>query len=263
MQHNKICSTCGTHYTEIPADGICTICKDDRQYLPEGGQKWTTPAELDKHHGVRISKVGENIYELVVIPKFAISQRALLVLSAEGNILWDCVPLLNEPAIEFIRSKGGLKAIAFSHPHYYSNMNDWAAAFDCPVYIHRSDQQWIVNHGPNIRLWSGEEEHLWEGIRIINIGGHFPGSSILHVPNLSALGTIFSGDTIHLSPSMRHLSVMYSYPNQIPLPRTEMKRIKKRFENIQFDALYGVYGYQNLTVGAREVLHESLERYLV
>ena len=34
------------------------------------------------------------------------------------------VPLSDEPAIEFIKSKGGLKAIAFSHPHFYSDENN-------------------------------------------------------------------------------------------------------------------------------------------
>lgn len=262
MQHNKICSTCGTHYTGIPTDGICTICKDDRQYVPAGGQQWTTPANLNKNHSVKILKLGEKVYELEIIPQFAIGQRALLVLSEQGNVLWDCIPLLNEPTLEFIRSKGGLRAIAFSHPHYYSNMNDWAAAFDCPVYIHESDQQWIVNYGPHIRLWKGEEEGLWDGIRIINVGGHFPGSSILHVSSLSPEGTIFCGDTFYLSPSMKHLSVMYSYPNRIPLPLREVKRIKELFENIPFDTLYGFYSYQNLTEDAQKILQDSLERYL-
>ena len=262
MKHSKICSTCGTHYTEIPADGICAICKDDRQYVPAGGQQWTTPADLNKNHSVRIMKLSEQVYELEIIPQFAIGQRALLVLSDQGNVLWDCIPLLNEPTLEFIRSKGGLSAIAFSHPHYYSNMNDWAAAFDCPVYIHESDRQWIVNYGPHIRLWKGKEEGLWDDIRIINVGGHFPGSSILYVSFLSPAGTIFCGDTFYLSPSMKHLSVMYSYPNRIPLPLREVKRIKALFESISFDTLYGFYSYQNLTEDAQQILHDSLERYL-
>ncbi|MBA2737617.1 MAG: MBL fold metallo-hydrolase, partial [Pyrinomonadaceae bacterium] len=78
---------------------------------------------------------------------FAIGQRSLLVLAPEGNILWDCIPLLDKPTIGFLESKGGLKAIAFSHPHFYGTMNEWAEIFDCPVYIHQNDGQWIVNKG--------------------------------------------------------------------------------------------------------------------
>ncbi|MBA3647420.1 MAG: hypothetical protein H0W62_02540 [Chitinophagales bacterium] len=95
------------------------------------------------------------------------------------------IALLDEPARDFIKSKGGLKAIAISHPHYYSNMNDWAEMFDCPIYIHRSDEQWIMDKGSHISLWDGNEKSLWDEIRIINIGGHFPGSCIFQVPFLS------------------------------------------------------------------------------
>ena len=81
----------------------------------------------------------EHLYELKMLPDFAIGQRCFLVMSPAGNILWDCIPLLNEAVITFIRSKGGLKAIAFSHPHYYSTMIDWAAAFNpCCCYAQLS-----------------------------------------------------------------------------------------------------------------------------
>jgi glyoxylase-like metal-dependent hydrolase (beta-lactamase superfamily II) len=124
------------------------------------GQRWTTPEDLAARHSIRTNRLQENVYELEITPSFAIAQRALLILSPQGNILWDCIPLLNEPIIEFIRAHGGLRAIAFSHPHYYSNMHEWAATFDCPVYIHRSDEPWIFNGGSHIPLWEGEEKTL-------------------------------------------------------------------------------------------------------
>ena len=241
---------------------MCTICQDDRQYIPDTGQSWTTHDELLRTRSVRILQLHEKVYELEIVPQFAIGQRALLLISDGGNVLWDCFPLLNAPTVEFIKSKGGLAAIAFSHPHYYSNMNQWAETFDCPVYIQQADEQWIVNRGRNISLWTGAEKALWDGIRILNIGGHFPGSCILHVPFLSPRGTIFCGDTLYLSPSKRHLAVMYSYPNRIPLPASEVKRVKQRLEEIPFDALYGFYSYQNLTENVKEILEKSLQRYL-
>jgi glyoxylase-like metal-dependent hydrolase (beta-lactamase superfamily II) len=192
---------------------------------------------------------------------FAIGQRALLVLSENGNVLWDCIPLLDELTIEFIRSKGGLKAIGFSHPHYYSNMNEWAETFDCPIYIHEKDGNCIVDKGRHVQLWTGNEKMLWEGIRIINIGGHFAGSSILHVPFLSPAGTIICGDTLFLSPGKKHFSVMYSYPNRMPLSLQEMQRVRKRFDSIQFDAFYGYQNLQNLNENVKEIFNESMKRY--
>ena len=259
----RICNACGTQYPVNKEPEICQICEDERQYVPEdSGQLWTTHRELLKEHSSRILQVKENVYEIKIVPHFAIGQRALLILSESGNVLWDCSPLLTEGVKAFIREKGGLDAIAFSHPHYYSNMSDWAQTFDCPIYIHQKDEQWIMDKSPYIKLWKGEEHTLWDGMRILNIGGHFPGSSILHVPFLSKIGTVFCGDTLFIAPSKKHISLIYSAPNRIPLPRREVKRIEKRIKNIPFDALYGFWSHQNLTENVKDILKKSISRYL-
>lgn len=262
MSHSKICATCGTHYAPDTSFELCPICNDDRQYIPEGGQRWTTPEQLTSRYSVRTNKLQENVYELEITPSFAIAQRAFLILSPQGNILWDCIPLLNDPLIEFIKAKGGLRAIAFSHPHYYSNMLDWAAAFDCPIYIHRSDEQWIFNKGPRIERWEGQEKTLWDGMRLINVGGHFPGSSVLHVPHLSSEGAVFCGDTLVIAPNKKHIAVMYSYPNRMPLPHGEVQRIKEQVEAIPFDTLYSFMRDLNLTGNVKDIFNKSMERYL-
>jgi glyoxylase-like metal-dependent hydrolase (beta-lactamase superfamily II) len=236
MKLTLICSTCGTTYLEDSAPEICTICLDERQWVPPAGQSWTTPNELHNKHSIKLNRLEERLYEMEINPMFAIGQRALLVLSENGNVLWDCIPLLDEMTIEFIKSKGGLNAIAFSHPHFYSNMNEWAEIFDCPIYIHKNDEEHIMVRGKHIQLWEGDEINLWDGMRIICIGGHFAGSSILHVPFLSREGAIICGDTLFLSPSKKHFSAVYSSPNRIPLQLAEIKRIKKRFDSIPFDS---------------------------
>src|SRR5882757_41868 len=178
----NICTACGTQFPDNGLPELCPICNDDRQYVPEDGQTWTSHNELSKDHRVAVNQISDRLYELKLDPPFAIGQRALLVLAPGGNILWDCIPLLDDTTIEFIRSKGGLKAITFSHPHFYSNMNSWAEVFDCPIYIHRNDEQFIVDKGERVDLWSGAEMEFWDSVKMINIGGHFPGSCILHVP---------------------------------------------------------------------------------
>lgn len=62
--------------------------------------------------------------------------------------------------------------------------------------------------------------------------------------------------------SLQYISVMYSYPNRIPLPVKEINRINKLMNNIKFDAMYGFWPYQNIEQGAKELLHSSLERYM-
>src|SRR5580700_7824320 len=179
MKQEKICSTCGTAYPAESAPHTCIICLDERQWVPETGQSWASPEELLRSHSVKLNGLQEKLYEMEINPSFAIGQRALLVLSEQGNILWDCIPLLDELLVEFIKSKGGLKAICFSHPHFYSNMHDWAEIFGCPIYIHKNDAEHIQVKSSSVQLWEGDELELWDGIRIMLIGGHFAGSSIL------------------------------------------------------------------------------------
>ncbi|MEO6230914.1 MAG: MBL fold metallo-hydrolase [Ferruginibacter sp.] len=262
MNNNIICSTCGTYYLVESAPELCTICLDERQYFPERGQSWTKPEDLHRKHSIKLNKIQDRLYELEINPMFSIGQRTMLVLSDEGNVLWDCIPMLDEMTIEFIKSKGGLKAIAFSHPHYYSNMNDWAEFFDCPIYIHENDAEHIMQNGKNIKLWNGDELLLWDGIKIMLIGGHFAGSSILYVPFLSKEGSILCGDTIFLSPSKKHFSIVWSSPNRIPLPLSEIERIKHRMESIAFDTFYGYIKTQNLDIDVKKVFKESMERYI-
>lgn len=262
MNENKICTSCGTQFAKKSnTQELCPICEDDRQYIPETGQTWTNLDDLLNNFEVDINKLNDSLYQLKMTPSFAIGQRALLVLAPGGNILWDCIPLLNEPTIDFIKSKGGLKAIAFSHPHYYSTMNEWADVFNCPIYIHEKDKEWIMNSGDHVSLWPGAEKEMWDGMKIINVGGHFPGSSILHIPFLSPDGVVLCGDTFYVSPCKRHIAIMYSYPNKIPLPLREIQRIEKQMLLLEFDTLHGFFDFQNIYSDAKLVLKNSLEKY--
>ena len=72
-----------------------------------------------------------------------------------GNYLWDLVSFLDEKTKQKILDLGGLKGIAISHPHYYCNMADWAAAFDCPIHLPVSDREWVMQPNSHIEYWEG------------------------------------------------------------------------------------------------------------
>jgi glyoxylase-like metal-dependent hydrolase (beta-lactamase superfamily II) len=258
-----ICETCGTQYREeVQFTGVCPICNDDRQYIGDNGQRWTDTDELKKGHKVKISQVNERLYTLKMETAFALGQRAFLVLSPNGNVLWDCIPLLDDATIDFINSKGGLKAIVFSHPHYYSTMNEWAAAFNCPIYIHQGDREFIFYSTDAVKLWEGDLQPLWDDLSIIHIGGHFPGSCLLRAGTLSSKGAILVGDSFYLSKSKRHIAVMYSYPNQILLTKKEFAEVRRKSAGLTFDTLYCAFDGQNLEGNAYEVFSTSIQRYL-
>src|SRR5580765_7551128 len=102
MEGSIICSTCGTAYPALSAPPTCIICLDERQWVPEEGQLWTKTGELHRKHSIKLNRLQERLYELEINPTFAIGQRALFVLSGSGNVLWDCIPMLDELTTEFI-----------------------------------------------------------------------------------------------------------------------------------------------------------------
>ena len=124
-----ICRTCGTQFPpgETPPGG-CPICLDPRQYVGYNGQQWTTQEQMQAEGFHNIFKEHEpGLIGIGTEPKFAIGQRALLVKTSQGNILWDCITLLDETTANEIERLGGIQAISISHPHYYTSMVDGGA----------------------------------------------------------------------------------------------------------------------------------------
>src|SRR3982074_2820918 len=127
---NFICKTCGAQYAECDqTPTVCTICQDERQYVGITGQQWTTleRLRLTNRNSIRFKEPG--LIGVGIEPHFAIGQRALFLRTPKGNVLWDCLPLLDEAVVEAIKALGSISAIAISHPHYYSSMVEWSRAF--------------------------------------------------------------------------------------------------------------------------------------
>ncbi|HWB90559.1 MAG TPA: hypothetical protein VG605_01850 [Puia sp.] len=140
-------------------------------------------------------------------------------------------------------------------------MRRWAETFDCPIYIHEREKPWVYNGGEHVEYWQGEEKSLWNSIRLVRTGGHFPGSFVLRVPYLSPKGALLTGNRLYLSRSMRHISMMDSYPNHIPLPARELRAVVDKVLSLEFDTLYGAFSWQDLENRAREDFLESIKRY--
>jgi hypothetical protein len=177
----SICVTCGTQFSA--SEGVpegCPICQDYRQFVGLDGQRWTTLEDLRAGHRNTVTAAGDGVYSIHTEPKFGIGQRCLLVQSAQGNILWDCVSLLDEETAAQVRALGGIGAIAISHPHYYSTMLEWSAVFGAPVYIHESDRAWVMRSGEGIRFWGGEQYRLNDTMTLVRCGGHFEGAQVMH-----------------------------------------------------------------------------------
>jgi hypothetical protein len=234
-----VCKTCGVQFASSDSPPpSCPICEDERQYVPQSGQQWTTLEALREDHANRIEAEGE-LTAIGTEPKFAIGQRALLVPWGERQLLWDCVTLLDDDTAAEVERRGGLAAIAISHPHYYSTMVEWGRRFDCPVYLHADDAEWIMRPDPVLELWEGETKELGDGLTLIRCGGHFAGGTVLH--RAEGDGSLLSGDIVQVIPDRRHVGFMYSYPNLIPLPAAAVEAIRAALDPFAFATLYGAW----------------------
>ena len=259
-----ICVTCGTQFAETAGPPErCPICEDERQYVGHGGQQWRTLAQLQADYHNVVKPVEENLTGIQTHPRFAIGQRALLVQTPEGNLLWDCISLIDGPTIAAVQALGGVEAIAISHPHFYSAMVALAHAFEAPIYLHAANREWVMRPDGAIEFWEGETRGLFGGLTLIRTGGHFSGSTSLHWPaGAEGKGALLTGDTIQVVADRRYVSFMYSYPNLIPLPAGTVRRIVEAVTAYDFDRLYGGWPEKVVAVNARRAVMRSAERYV-
>jgi len=256
---HAICATCGVQFAESGAPPErCRVCEDARQYVPEEGQLWTTLDELRADHGNWI-RDDEGLVGIGTEPQFAIGQRALLVPHAGKHLLWDCISLLDDETAEEVERRGGLSAIAVSHPHYYSSMVEWAHRFGCPVYLHAADSEWVMRPDDAIELWDGETKELGDGLTLIRCGGHFAGGTVLHWAGGNAL---LSGDIVQVIPDRAWVSFMYSYPNLIPLSEEAIYRIVGALDPFEFERIWGAWWGRFVRRDAKSAVLRSAERYV-
>ena len=254
-----ICVQCGVQYAG-PRDD-CPICTDERQYVRWDGQEWTTLEELRRDHRNRIEEEGPGLWGIGTEPAFAIGQRALLLQAPGGNVLWDCVTLIDDATIARVHQLGGIAAIAISHPHYYSGVAEWSRAFgDVPVYLHAADRQWAPR-SDNVVFWEGDTLAIGGGITLLNCAVHFAGGTVLHWAGAPG-GALLSGDILQVVMDRRYVSFMYSYPNLIPERPDTVRRAVKLTEPYPFARIYGAWWGRIVPSDAKAALHRSASRYL-
>jgi len=267
---NFICVQCGTQFPEsAQSPPSCPICEDERQFVRHNGQEWTTLEKLQTDHRNGVEEEAPRLLGIGTEPEFAIGQRALLLQSPGGNLLWDCISLLDDRTVTEVKACGGIRAIAISHPHFYSSMIEWAERFDAQIFLHVADRQWVMRpaeSGSRIQFWEGTTLSLWDDLTLINCGGHFEGGTVLHWPAESrgrgSDGALLTGDIITVVQDRRYVSFMRSYPNLIPLGPAAIRRITDAIEPFSFDQIYGGWWKANILSDAKGAVRRSAERYL-
>jgi SAM-dependent methyltransferase len=228
----------------------------------QGGQLWLSYEEFAAEHHTRIEEKEPDLWGVGVEPSFAIGQRALLVRTPEGNLLWDCVPLLDEAGAARLDALGGVRAVAISHPHYYGGYASFAERFGAEILLHEADREHAHMPDPKLRFWQGERFSPFGGITLIRAGGHFAGGTVAHWPaGADGRGVLLTGDILQVIPDRRFVGFMYSYPNLIPLPPAEVERVAASVAPFAFDRMVGAWWGRVIPEGGREVVARSAKRY--
>ena len=263
---NYICRTCGVQFSESdtpPPD--CPICLDPRQYVGWEGQQWTTMDGLigDGYRN-ELRSEESRLLGIGITPSFSIGQRALLVQTPGGNVLYDCVSLLDESATAEIRGLGGIDYICFSHPHFYDSMVEFSRAFDdAVIVVPEADREHVMRPAESVRYWDGQPLELVPGVTLIQCGGHFDGSSVLHWQDgADGRGALLVGDSITVVPDRRYVSFMTSYPNLIPMSAAKVRGIVDAIAPYRFDRIYGGWWGRNVVTGAQDAVRRSAARYV-
>ncbi|QGN33456.1 MBL fold metallo-hydrolase [Microlunatus sp. Gsoil 973] len=256
-----LCRTCGNAYPsndDLPQ--VCPICADDRQYLLEDGQVWLDVSEIAGDHRFTLSEPEPGVTRIDVTPDFGIGQKTMLVNTPAGNLLWEPSGYIDDDLLQTVTDRGGVAAVASSHPHLVGASVVWAREFAAPFYFNTDDRRWITHPDPSIELWRDSRQIL-PGLTLVQAGGHFPGSSVAHwAVGADDRGVLFCGDTIAVVAN-RTASFMRSYPNSIPLSPRLVRQIVDAVEPYDYDRIYGAFG-STIDHDARRIVHESADRYI-
>jgi glyoxylase-like metal-dependent hydrolase (beta-lactamase superfamily II) len=220
--------------------------------------------DLGRDHHARIEPEGAGLTGIGIEPSFAIGQRALHVRTTGGGFVWDCTSLVDDAVVERVRALGGARAMAISHPHFYSSMVEWSHALGgIPVYLHEADRAWVMRDDRAIVYWGGSSLEIEPGLTLIHCGGHFAGSTVLHwAGGADGLGALLTGDTIMVAQDRRTVSFMYSYPNLIPVDAGAVGRIVEALEPFEFEQIYGGWSGKNVLEAGEHAVRYSARRYL-
>jgi hypothetical protein len=260
-----ICETCGSQFS--PSDqppAACPICDDERQFVLPSGQKWTTLDALKRRYFNCFHEYEPGLIGIGTVPQFAIGQRALLVRTPAGNVLWDCIAFIDAATIEIVKALGGLVGIAISHPHYYTTMVEWSRAFgDVPIHLHVGDKQWVMRPDPAVKLWDGDTLSIASGLTLIRCGGHFAGGTVLHwAAGAGGHGALLVGDIVQVIPDRNWVSFMRSYPNMVPLSAPAVMRIGTMLEPFPFEVIHGAWFDRSVVHGGKDAVKRSIARYV-
>ena len=237
------------------------MCADERQWVPPGGQRWTTLAELAAAgHRSDVRAVEPGLTGIGADPPVAIGQRSLLVATPEGNLLWDPSGFIDDAAVAAVRAAGGLRFVTASHPHFYGAIAEWARAFGAEILVPADDVAWL-RAGPELR-----------GAAVVGDAGRAAGGdagpvrralsrqrgAALGAGGAGAAGCCWPGTRSFVTPGEDRVTFVWSAPNRLPLSEEAVLGVAGGGAAVlAFDRIYGGWWTPVLRSGAWETVRRS------
>ena len=259
-----ICTACGTQYPPSASRSArCTICEDERQFVPLAGQSWTTLSRprATSTAGASMSPASSASARS---PAFAIGQRALLMLTPNGNILWDCISLIDDATVTLI--KGARRAAMPSPSRTRTSTRRWrsgaapsAACPSTPMPTMRAG-----SCGPTRASSSGRARRLAAPGRDADPRRRpFPGRHHAALgQGAEGRGVVCAADIATVNMDRKSFTFMRSYPNFIPLSAEGARRIGAALAPFPFDRVYSHFFDRFIESGAKQILQASVDRYV-
>jgi hypothetical protein len=261
-----ICRACAVEYpdTEHPP-AACAICGDERQYVPlEAGQQWTSLAELSEAGTtLAITEVEPDLFGINAVPGVGIGQRAHLIRTDAGSILWDPTGFVDATGAAAVLELGPVAAIVASHPHMFGVQVEWSRALGgVPVLVAGADREWVQRPDDAIQFLDGDEHLILPGVTLRTVGGHFPGSLLLYwSAGAEGRGVLLGSDTVFPLQDGKWVAFARSFPNHIPLSAAVVDRVATAALARPFDRMYGNFGWV-IPGGAMDVIRRSADRHI-
>jgi glyoxylase-like metal-dependent hydrolase (beta-lactamase superfamily II) len=217
------------------------------------------PGLADEGYRTEVREVEPGLLGIGVTPSIGVGQRGLLVCTEAGNLLWDPPAYLDDAAVSAVRQAGELRVVTASHPHMYGAMVEWSRTLGAEILVAEADAAWLMRPEAPVRRWAGEAAVL-PGVTLIQCGGHFPGSAVLHWA--ADGGVLLSGDTLFVTPGEDRVSFVYSAPNRLPLSEPAVRGIADALAPYAFDRIYGGWWKPAVRRDAKAILDRSARRYI-
>lgn len=259
-----ICPACGANFPPAPAPpDRCPLCEDERQFVPPGGQRWTSRERLaDEGASTEVRPIEPGMWGVGASPHVGVGQRGVVIAVDGECVLFDPPPYLDDAAIAAVARLGTLRAIGSSHPHMYGAAVEWSHALEAEILLCADDLQWLQRPDRAVRGWTDRCEPL-PGVTLVQCGGHFPGSTVLHwAAGAHGRGVLVCGDTLFVCPGEDRLSFIYSAPNRLPLPEAAVRRIVDALAPYPCDRVYGGWWSPVVRSDGRQVLARSADSYI-